>query len=463
MTATTNKSHISPFVIKNIRLFIAFRCLFNARFYYPVYTILFLDYGLTLEQFSLLNTVWAVTIVFTEVPSGALADLLGRKHLIIITALLMTLEMTLLAFVPLGNGTLIFWAFFLNRILSGLAEAMASGADEALAYDSLVQAELRQCWSQVLTMQFRFQAIISFITLTVGSLVYSPQVVNTVLKFFGSSLILDQQTTMRFPIYLTLILALFAVFTAIQMQELTTNEEKKPFSLWSATQKIIDAMQWIFKTPFALLLILFGMCCDHVLRLIATLTSQYFRNIELPDAIFGLIGACMSLLGLIIPKVAEQMTERNTPRTNMFWIVGLTLFSLFGLTGFFPYWGILFVGTTFSTMTFISFFVSNYLNAITDSHHRATVLSFKGLAFNLAYGAIGIFFALLLNQLRHNLQQNNPHWLEQQLDNQVFIAGISCLPWYTTFFLFLLLVLAIFLPKGQHMPKLPTHKESYND
>ena len=62
----------SPFAITNIRCFVAFRLLFNARFYYPVFTILFLDYGLTIEQFALLNSVWAATIVIAEVPSGAL-------------------------------------------------------------------------------------------------------------------------------------------------------------------------------------------------------------------------------------------------------------------------------------------------------------------------------------------------------------------------------------------------------
>ena len=53
----------SPFAIRNVRLFIAFRLFFNARFYYPVFTILFLDFGLTLEQFALLNAAWAAAIV----------------------------------------------------------------------------------------------------------------------------------------------------------------------------------------------------------------------------------------------------------------------------------------------------------------------------------------------------------------------------------------------------------------
>lgn len=451
----------SPFAIKNIRLFIAFRCLFNARFYYPVFTILFLDYGLTIEQFSLLNTVWAITIVCTEVPSGALADLIGRKYLIVITATLMTLEMALLAFVPLGNGTLIFSAFFLNRILSGLAEAMASGADEAIAYDSLVEADQKRAWPKVLAMQYRFQAIVSVVTLTLGSLVYSPEAVNTTLKALGFSLILNQQTTMRFPIYLTLLLGLCAILTALQMREVATGDAEEQFSITAASRKTLEAMRWIARTPFALVIILFGMCCDHVLRLIATLTSQYFRCIDLPDASFGIIGAGMSLLGFVIPKIAEKMTERNSPRTNMAWMAGLTLFSLAGLAGFIPYWGILFVGTTFSTMTFVSFFVSSYLNAITDSHQRATVLSFKGLAFNLAYGAIGFLFALLLARLRHGTQIDQPQWLPQQVENHAFMVGIGWLPWYTALCLLILLGVALLLLKGQqqHLQPPPPQQE----
>ena len=58
----------SPFALNNIRMFIAFRVFFNARFYYPVFTILFLDFGLTISQFAILNAVWAGTIVLMEVP-----------------------------------------------------------------------------------------------------------------------------------------------------------------------------------------------------------------------------------------------------------------------------------------------------------------------------------------------------------------------------------------------------------
>ena len=114
---------------RNLPLFIAFRLLFNARFYYPVFAVIQLDYGLTMAQFAILNAVWAISIVVLEVPSGALADRIGRKRMVVGAAVLMVLEMAVLAFIPFGNNSVVFWAWVVNRILSGAAEAAASGAD----------------------------------------------------------------------------------------------------------------------------------------------------------------------------------------------------------------------------------------------------------------------------------------------------------------------------------------------
>ena len=45
----------------------------------------------------------------------------------------------------------------------------------------------------------------------------------------------------------------------------------------------------------------------------------------------------------------------------------------------------------------IGFAVSTYLNQLVDSHHRATVLSFKGVTINLAYAGISLIFAWALH------------------------------------------------------------------
>ncbi len=442
-------SRPSPFAIRNIRLFIALRVFFNARFYYPVFTILFLDYGLTIEQFALLNTVWAITIVCAEVPSGALADILGRKYLLVGTAFMMVAEMSLLAFVPLGNSTLIFTVFLINRMLSGLAEAMASGADEAIAYDSLVAEGNPADWPRVLSVQMTLRSVASILTMTIGALVYDPSMVNRLLAWIGSTAVVSQQVTMRFPVYLTLVLAVLATVTALSMLENHAPRVKDQGSTaLAAFRKTLQAGAWIARTPFALAVILLCTGYDHVLRMIVTMTSQYFRLIELPEASFGLIGSAMAVLGLVTPKIAEKMATKNSPMANMYWISGLTLVGLFGLTGFYPYWGLLPMALVFVALMLVSFFTSHYLNRITESHQRATVLSFKGMAFNLAYGLIGFLFALLITQLRDAGQTTHPDWLPAAVEDLAFREAIGWFPWYTIAGLGLTIVYCLYLLRG---------------
>ena len=455
--------HSSPFAITNIRLFIAFRIFFNARFYYPVFTVLFLDYGLTIEQFALLNSVWAFTIVCAEVPSGALADIFGRKQLIVATSLLMMAEISLLAFVPLGNAQLIFWVFLCNRIFSGLAEAMASGADEAIAYDALVAEGDPEDWPKVLSVQMRLQSIAAIISMTIGALVYDPSLVNRLLGWLHLSYTLEQQITMRFPIYLTLVLAILATFSALGMVEPKRGEhDTHGVRSLTALKMIWNAGKWIAHTPFALAIILFGMCYDHILRMIVTMTSQYFRLIQLPEASFGIIASAFSLLGLFTPKIAEHMARKNAPTINIYWLSALSVVALFGISGFFPYWGLLPMGLVFMAMMFVSFFTSHYLNRITASHQRATVLSFKGMAFNLSYGLIGFFFAVLLTYQRSIVTAENAHLSPSAIEDLTFKAAVGWFPWYAIVTLVLTALYCLYRLKGSDQHKTgesPTDKD----
>ena len=443
----------SPFSFLNIRLFIAFRILFNARFYYPVFTVLFIDYGLTIEQFAILNAVWAITIVIAEVPSGALADVVGRKKVLVITTGLMIAEMVLLAFVPLGNSALIFSVFLLNRILSGLAEAMASGADEAIAYDTLVEKGDPKDWPKVLSLQMRLRSIATIISVTAGALIYDSVAMNKILNYLGSDMILKQQTTMRFPIYITLILGILAFTTVMMMKEKANSDSDEQYDIAEALKKTLQAGRWILATPFALAIIMITMTYDHTLRMIVTMTSQYYRVIGLPDAIFGVLGAGMAVLGLMMPKIAEHMADRFSARVNI-GIIGLMgLFGLIGLTSFSAISGILAMTFIFAGLTLTSFFTSHYLNRISSSDIRATVLSFKGLAFNLAYGIIGVLFATLMTGLRETVALETPDFNTLQVENSAFQAAIGWFPWY----LFILMILLYFYchKKLQNEPDSP--------
>lgn len=439
---------ISPFSITNIRCFIAFRLFFNSRFYYPVFTILFLDYGLTIEQFAILNSVWAATIVIAEVPSGALADIIGRKRLLMTTSILMVLEMMLLISVPLENKTLVFWAFLFNRVLSGLAEAMASGADEALAYDSLIEQDIAPHWPHVLSVMMRIKSLGMMLAMSLGAIIYDPEMVNRFLVQIGSSTTVTQDISMRFPIYLTLVLALLSCFSVLMMKETNglqhqDNKEMSAahFDIRGAFNLTLQAGIWIIKTPFALVVILFAMAYDHVLRMLITLSSQYFRLIHLPEASFGLIGSAMALVGLLLPKLAEKMVLHFTPTQNMLWLATIALTAISGIALFIPYYGLLPVFLVSAGIMMTSFFTSHYLNRITDSHRRATILSFKGLALNLAYGLIGIAYATLIRSLRHNASHNDSTLPLKAIENQAFQEAMF---WFTPYTLAIIAVILFY-------------------
>lgn len=437
----------SPYRLGNIRMFIAFRVLFNARFYYPVFTILFLDYGLSLEQFALLNTIWAFTIVFAEVPSGALADLLGRKRLLVATSLLMIAEMALIAFVPIGRPSLVFWAFCLNRVLSGLAEAMASGADEALAYDTLVEHGQAREWPKVLEVQMRAQNVGYMFAMTLGAVVYDPGTIGRLFAWLGFPGTVSQQMSMRFPIYLTLLFALLALTATLRMRDPLAHpgHPADAGTTWAVLRLVLQAGGWILRTPLALAVILFAMTFDHVLRMIVTLTSQYYRLIDLPEASFGLIGSAVAVIGLFVPRLARKMSEWFSPGANALILSGYSLFMLLLLALFIPYLGLLPMMGVFIGLMLTSFFTSHYLNEITRSRQRATVLSFKGLAFNAAYGFIGLVFAAMIGHFKQTQLQLHPGWAEPQVADQAFRSALGCLPWYLA--LGLILVSLICLPR----------------
>ncbi|MCP3900959.1 MAG: MFS transporter, partial [Desulfobacteraceae bacterium] len=330
----------SPFTILNVRLFIIFKVLFNSRFYYPVFTILFLDFGLTIAQFSILNAVWAATIVLAEVPSGALADIVGRKRLLVFATFVMIVEIGIISFIPRTSPSMVFIVFLINRVLSGLAEAAASGADEALAYDSLVAEGEPDQWGRVLEILSRFQSIGFIIAMSVGAAIYDPDLLTKVCKFFGSSLKFTQETTMRFPLYLTFIMAFGAFSTTLRMQEILPelivkkSESDKPINIDKKTDVkkafalTFQAGSWILKTPFVLSVFLFGMLFDGIIRMVITLSSQYYRMIDLPESSFGIVGSFVAMLGLVIPKIARSIAENRSPFYGLSVTAVLTLVGL---------------------------------------------------------------------------------------------------------------------------------------
>ncbi len=345
----------------------------------------------------------------------------------------MVVEMALLCFAPRGNPDLLFVIFLINRILSGAAEAAMSGADEALAYDTLVQLGRTDEWSHVLELQMRLKAFVSMVVMTIGAVVYDPAALQWIADRIGWDVTFAQHVTMRFPVYLTFMMAIFTLLTALKMEETSAADDScEPEqgcgkSAVQAFRLTFIAGGWILRTPMALVIILFGLLFDHVIRLLLTLNSQYFRLIDLPEASFGLIGSGMAMLGLFVPRAARYTAERYSSGFNVILLGIFTLIGLIGMTFFIPVMGLVPMLLLYSVMLMAVYYLSFYLNRITDSSQRATVLSFKGLSFNLAYGLIGVVYSAYIAFLR---AQAPPEASADAVENAIFVQSLGPLPWY---------------------------------
>ncbi len=98
---------------------------------YPVYNLVIMARGASVMQLSILQLIWILPILILEIPSGALADILGRKP-VIVAGNALRIAAYLVWMIPGGLAPIA-----LGFILWGLEEALCSGAEEALLYDGL--------------------------------------------------------------------------------------------------------------------------------------------------------------------------------------------------------------------------------------------------------------------------------------------------------------------------------------
>lgn len=96
----------------------------------PVAVPFFQSKGLSMQEVFSLQALFGLVVLLTEVPSGYLADMLGRKNTLVAGAVI----------AALGHSTLLiaegFWTLAIFEILLGLSYSLISGADLALLYDT---------------------------------------------------------------------------------------------------------------------------------------------------------------------------------------------------------------------------------------------------------------------------------------------------------------------------------------
>ena len=101
----------------------------------PIVVPFYGDNGLGMKDVMLLQGIYSITIVILEIPSGYLADVLGRRKTLIYGSVLGFFGF--LAY-SLSYG---FMGFLIAEVILGLGQSLISGADSAMLYDTLLASK----------------------------------------------------------------------------------------------------------------------------------------------------------------------------------------------------------------------------------------------------------------------------------------------------------------------------------
>lgn len=111
---------------------------------YGVYALLFRDNGVSPAQLSSLFLIWSVASFVFEVPSGAWADTVGRRGLLVLSGLIYAVGFAMWVVWPAYPG------FALGFVLWGLSSAIMSGTFEAWLYDELAARAATEEYSRII-------------------------------------------------------------------------------------------------------------------------------------------------------------------------------------------------------------------------------------------------------------------------------------------------------------------------
>lgn len=175
---------------------------------YPLYVVMFTDFGMEPWQVATLLAVWSTTAFLLEIPSGVWADKYSRKNILFVGQLIRSLGYASWLLFP--N----FWGFLVGFVLWGIKSALTSGTFQALIYDELKLLNEEKQFTKILGRT----KTLSFTAILVASALASP----AILLGYPFVLIISS---------VAVLIAGIMVVTVPKAQNVESTHEKEYFSL----------------------------------------------------------------------------------------------------------------------------------------------------------------------------------------------------------------------------------------
>lgn len=326
---------------------------------------------ITAAQMTALEAIGTAILVIMQLPTGAVADLVGRKTTIIFGWLLAGAAWI---FFGVSNS---FGQLIVSYSLANFGTAFVSGADTALLFDSLKELGREREFKKFISRNSLFFQWALVPAIIIGGYAYN---INVALPYFlfGTALILG-------------------AISCFWLTEPDIDSEK--FTFISYLRKNRDGFKEIFKTADVKLLSLFYIGVGGL-----TWASQMFFNQVLATDVGwneiekGWIFAALRLINsILIYKIVTH--DHLLTRKRSF-----ILFPIVMLAAFLPaiiadkYFAVFLIWLAVFAATSRFNVLNQYMNEEFESRHRATALSSLSMFVSIVYIAVMLLSGPIMQQ-----------------------------------------------------------------
>lgn len=357
-----------PIAKRNALIFNLSQFCHSLIFTIPIW-IVYYQSRISLAEISLVVAFQYITQMVFELPSGAMADLIGRRNTTFLGYFFAAIGYLLFPFADsIGH-------FILIVFLIGLADSFRSGAEEALLYDSFVQDGNAEGFKKAYANSNIVYSFGLIISTALGGILFG---INNHLPyvFYGISLTIG------------------AVLVAMFIEPIIDSEK---FTLRNYIQQIKDGSREVFKNDYNKYLSLYYIFVGGI----AWSGTLYFNEYMLVDLGFsadvrGYLSAGMRLINVfLIAKVLQNNKLFGTKGTFILFPV-LMLFAY--LPGYYlqGIWGLPFIQAAMIATTARWIILSPLVNEVFSSKFRATAISYLSLLIGFVYVALTAVSGLII-------------------------------------------------------------------
>lgn len=345
----------NPALERNITLAYLGAFISNLAFFLPVMTLFFQHVVNSVTLVALIFSIQAITFMIFEIPTGAFADLFGRRKTLIIQSFLTIVAITLLA---ISTNFLMLVVF---SFIFALKNALGSGTAQAILYDTLKQLGREEEYKKI---QGRL-----------GTLTYAGAIIGGIAGGFMAGYFI------QLPFLLTIPLTLIGLI----MSFLWIEPEYKKEIHKNLLKHAHNSFKILLSNKELLLLFLFSLFSFGIAESTYHLEQIFYQFVNLPITYFGIVAAIASLMGVAGSLLSHNLSERFGDKRTL--IISKILDGLMILlaTIFLGYVGIF-------LLVLVGFFrsigspIANHLfNREIESKNRATILSMNNLLNNAGY------------------------------------------------------------------------------